>query len=525
MSMRTRLSLAIGTVIIVTLLTFSAVIIRETQIVLTGQIDAQVRDFSQHMIGKPGPNAANGKPDSDSMPTPRVVAMPVASYVATPGVSEAPAASSTDSGPHKQDVAHFIYGANGELLLNQPSGYRENPDSPPDLPPIPSRDLDSLVGRVVTLPAVDGHSTYRVLIQHLPDGTYDVTAQSLANVDAAVGNIMRFLVLGGGVAVLAATLASWLLIRRGLRPVDRMVETATAIAGGDLSRRVPDADPRTELGRLGAALNEMLAQVEQAVQIRATSEERLRRFVADAAHELRTPLTSLRGYAELYRQGALATPDDVGRAMGRIESEGSRMARLVEDLLLLARLDQQRPLEREIVSLSDLADDAASDFHVANPDRPFTSRIEPHLRVMGDPLRMRQVIDNLLANAGMHTPATAAVELVAAREGRFVSISVRDEGPGINPQDQAHIFERFWRADPARTRSGGGSGLGLSITASLVAAQGGTIAVESEPGHGATFTIRFPEVSIATDSDADPLGPGSLPGEKETGEGRNGTSR
>jgi len=495
MSMRARLSLAIGAVIVVTLLLFSVIVVRDTRSALTSQVDAQVKDFSKRTSPKPGnddygPNGGRNWPGAYVTPT----EVDNAPSAASAGDQTTPVAKPTpdDFGPGKQDVAHFVYDASGNLTVNEPSGYHDNPDAAPELPDIPSARLDSILGQIVTLPTIDGANDFRVLVERLPNGTYNVSAASLSNVDDAIGNLVRFLSLGGSVAVLFALLASWLLIRRGLKPVDRMVETATAIAAGDLSRRVADSDPRTELGRLGSALNEMLSQIEHAMQIQTASEDRLRRFVADAAHELRTPLTSLRGYAELYRQGALPTEEGVSRAMSRIESEGSRMARLVEDLLLLARLDQQRGLERTRLNVSSLVADAVSDFRVAQPERDITSGITADLMVIGDPLRLRQVFDNLLSNARAHTPVEAAIRVDVARVDDRVRIMVSDDGPGISKDDQTRIFERFWRADPARTRKGGGSGLGLSITASLVDAQGGSIEVDSEPGHGTTFNIWFP---------------------------------
>jgi len=497
MSMRARLSLAIGAVIVVTLLLFSVIVVRDTRSALTSQVDAQVKDFSKRTAHKPGsddhaPDGGRNWPNADVTPAAGAEAKP--EPAANGGGDATPVATPTpdDFGPGKQDVARFVYDASGNLLIDEPSGYNDNPDAAPELPDIPSAKLDSILGQIVTLPATDGTGDSRVLVERLPNGSYNVSAASLSNVDDAIGNMVRFLTVGGSVAVLIALLASWLLIRRGLEPVDRMVDTATAIAAGDLSRRVPDSDPRTELGRLGGALNEMLSQIEHAMQIQTASEDRLRRFVADAAHELRTPLTSLRGYAELYRQGALPTEEGVSRAMSRIESEGSRMARLVEDLLLLARLDQQRGLERSRVNVSSLVADAVSDFEVAQPERNVTSDITPDLTVMGDQLRLRQVFDNLLSNARAHTPVEAAIRVNVVRADDRVRIMVADDGPGISKEDQTRVFERFWRADPARTRSSGGSGLGLSITASLVDAQGGSIEVDSEPGQGATFTIWFP---------------------------------
>jgi two-component system OmpR family sensor kinase len=220
----------------------------------------------------------------------------------------------------------------------------------------------------------------------------------------------------------------------------------------------------------------------------------LRRFVADAAHELRTPLTSLRGYAELYRQGALPTTDAVGNAMGRIESEGARMARLVDDLLLLARTDQGRSLEREPVDLVRLAREAAGDFAAADPERPLQRDLEGAAVVEGDPIRLRQALDNLLANIRAHTPAGTPARVSVQRNGAWAEVIVADEGPGIAAEDQPRIFERFWRGDPARgrTSAAGGAGLGLSIVDALVRAHGGTIAVSSTPGQGTAFTLRLP---------------------------------
>jgi two-component system OmpR family sensor kinase len=464
MSMRARLSLAIGAVIVVTLLLFSVVVVRDTRVALTRQVDAQVKDAAKHS------DAPDGKDKGGPPPS-----------VSTPQVNN----------PTGKSVGMYYYKPDGSLDHQYPGGYSDNPDSAPILP-ASSNDRQRIVGDIVTLPTTNDDVDCRAYVQLSADGEYKVAAASLQPVDDAVNSLKRFLFFGGGGAVVLSLGASWLIIRRGLRPVDRMVDTATAIAAGDLSSRVPNPDPHTELGQLGGALNEMLSQIEQAVEIRAASEERLRRFVADAAHELRTPLTSLRGYAELYRQGALPTQEGVTRAMGRIESEGSRMARLVEDLLLLARLDQHRPLERRQVDVSVLLNDAVNDFMVANPERTVSSQIEPALMVIGDPLRLRQVFDNLLTNTRAHTPVGTNVEVTLSRVDSRVRVVVADDGPGISPEDQARVFERFWRADPARSRNGGGTGLGLAITASLVDAQEGSIELESDVGTGTRFIIWFP---------------------------------
>ena len=477
MSIRTRLAAAVALVLALTLALLGVTLVRATRATLVAQVDDQVLTSAgrEGWRGRLQGGRDNDRGDAGRTPT---------------GQDTPPAAGDDDL--YERPVARFVYGPRGAVLAWAPCGFADAPKPPPRVPPIPSAEADALVDRIVTTPAVDGSLAYRMLVQRATGGALVVTAAPLDAAEAAVDRLVQILLGGGAVALAAATLASWWLIRRGLRPVDRMVDTAAAIAAGDLSRRVPAGDPRSELGRLGGALNEMLGQIEAAVRAKSASEERLRRFVADAAHELRTPLTSLRGYAELYRQGALPDGPSVANAMGRIEAEGERMARLVEDLLLLARLDQQRGLETQPVDLVAVVREAIADFGAAAPDRPLTTDLPDAVTVRGDRPRLRQVLDNLLANARTHTPPGTPVHVAVARHGGQVAVAVRDEGPGIAPADQARVFERFWRADPARVRSRGGSGLGLAIVASLVRAHGGTVDVASQPGRGATFTVRLP---------------------------------
>jgi two-component system OmpR family sensor kinase len=271
-----------------------------------------------------------------------------------------------------------------------------------------------------------------------------------------------------------------------------MGETAGAIAAGDLTRRVDTANSETEVGRLGLALNAMLTQIEQAFAEREESEARLRRFVADASHELRTPLTSIRGYSELFRRGADERPEDLAKAMRRIEEEASRMGVLVDDLLLLARLDQGRHLEHVPVDLTRLAEDAVGDARTVSPERTFTFTPNGSVTVMGDEPRLRQVLANLVSNAYTHTPPASTVDIRVTRDDQSAVIEVADDGPGLTDEAAAHAFDRFWRADMSRTRARGGVGLGLAIVAAIAQAHGGEAAVESEPGHGATFRVRLP---------------------------------
>jgi two-component system OmpR family sensor kinase len=469
-SLGSRIAIGVAVVLALTLFVLGFVMARVTRTTLTAEIDSRLITSVARIADRPDSweDRSDRRDRDDDGPAREDVQIDIAG----------------------RNVGFYVIGPGGKMLVSQPSGYSDAPDPPPLLPPLPATK-----GAIITVPAVDGSMRYRMLVRPGPGGTTLVTAASLRPVDDAVQRLVQALSLAGAVALAVASLASWWVIQHGLRPVDRMVETAAAIAAGDLSRRVPDADadPETELGRLGRALNEMLGQIERGIREREAGEARLRRFVADAAHELRTPLTSLRGYAELYRQGALPSADAVGNAMGRIESEGARMARLVDDLLLLARTDQGRALEKEPVDLARLARDAAGDFAAADPNRPLQRDLDESAVVVGDPIRLRQAIDNLLANVRSHTPPGTPARVSVRRNGEWVEVTVADEGPGIVPDDQPRVFERFWRGDPSRGRTAaGGAGLGLSIVDALVRAHGGTIAVQSEPGSGTAFTMRLP---------------------------------
>jgi len=339
-------------------------------------------------------------------------------------------------------------------------------------------------------------------------GELTTVAIDLSDVTSTVRALMWSQVGIGVVVLLVIGIAGYAVVHRSLRPLVEVEQTAAAIADGELDRRIPERDTRTEVGRLSLALNGMLAQIQRAVASSEasaaharTSEDRMRRFITDASHELRTPLTTIRGFAELYRQGAAR---DVELLMSRIESESRRMGLLVEDLLLLARLDAQRPLERHRVDLLALASDAVHDARSIAPKRSITMEVfdgPGTPEVMGDDARLRQVLGNLVANALQHTPETAGIALRVGTDDGDAIIEVCDEGPGMSQDDAHRVFERFYRADSSRARASGGTGLGLSIVDSLVYAHGGTVSVTTAPGQGCRFSVRLPRIADVPTAD------------------------
>jgi two-component system, OmpR family, sensor kinase len=367
----------------------------------------------------------------------------------------------------------------------------------PALPP------DNDVGaNPVTLPSVNGSDIlWRAVSVRGPHGLTTV-AVDLSDVQHTVRSLV-WLQFGIGVAVLVVVgIVSFAVVQRSLRPLSEVEQTAAAIASGQLDRRVPERDPRTEVGRLSLALNGMLTQIQQAVassessaETARGSEDRMRRFITDASHELRTPLTTIRGFAELYRQGAAR---DVAMLLSRIESEASRMGLLVDDLLLLARLDVQRPLEHNRLDLLALASDAVHDAQAIDPKRTITMEVldgPGTPEVVGDEPRIRQVLSNLVVNALQHTPTNADVIVRVGTDGDDAVVEVADKGPGMSQEDASRVFERFYRTDSSRARASGGTGLGLSIVNSLVHAHGGLVTVTTAPGEGCCFRVTLPRVS------------------------------
>jgi two-component system OmpR family sensor kinase len=339
---------------------------------------------------------------------------------------------------------------------------------------------------------------FRVLALPLPSGLGSVAiAQSLNDLDRTLSRLQWLFFFIGFVIVGLIALASRSVIKVGLKPLSQVEETAEKIAAGDLSARLPEAKPNTEVGRLNTSLNTMLARIEESFALRKNSEDKLRRFVADASHELRTPLTAIRGFAELHRQGAVTGEADTKQLLSRIEGESIRMGSLVEDLLLLARLDQAREMAHLPVDIAQVTKDAVASAQVAGPDHEISlSGNLDELYTLGDQHRIHQVIANLLANARTHTPAGTQIAVSIAEGSDGVRIAVSDNGPGLSEDDQKRIFERFYRADSSRVRiDGEGSGLGLSIVDAVMKAHGGSVSVDSEVGKGSTFTLFFPQAT------------------------------
>ncbi|HET6950594.1 MAG TPA: HAMP domain-containing sensor histidine kinase [Acidimicrobiales bacterium] len=461
MSLRARVLAGLALVAVVLAIVL-AVLTRTTEANLVDQVDAQLADAVGPVRGFGPDHDRDGPPEEegDHAPTPLYVGQvdgDLVRTVVTPDLSgENPPLPQISAGralAAAQSGEPFTTGSEGDDLR-----YRAR--------------------------AFEDHRLDTVVVLALP----------LDSVDDAVAGLITVEALGAVVIVLTLGLVGWWVIRLGIRPVKAMTSVATAIAGGDLSQRVPDAHPGTEAGELGDALNRMLGRIEAAFEERTRAESQLRQFVADASHELRTPVATIRGYAELYRTGGLGDADALDDAMRRTEQEATRMGRLVDDLLALARLDQGRPLDMGPVELAHLAEDAARDARAIDPDRPVEAITTGGLVVTGDEQRLRQVIANVVGNALVHTPPGTPVEIRTFEDGGAAVVEITDHGPGMSPEVAARAFERFYRADPARSRHRGGSGLGLAIVNATVEAHGGTTQLDTAPGRGTTVRLRLPAV-------------------------------
>jgi two-component system, OmpR family, sensor kinase len=386
--------------------------------------------------------------------------------------------------------------ANGQLLVSVDSESFAAPK-------LPAAYLTPALSHPVTVDSIDGTIHWRVLA-FVPAGVAQTTARGFfvtaiptRSVDDTVSATTRVVIVAALSALAVFGVLTFVLVGVGLRPLRAMQRAADGISSaGDLHQRVDQPSEKTELGQLAGTLNGMLARLETSFDEQQQGQARLRRFVSDASHELRTPLTSIRGYAELHRRG-YTDPEQVDRSMERIEQESSRMSRLVDDLLSLARADERQHQPFAAVRVDEIVSGLAEDFGVVHPDRAVAVTLSP-CTVMGDGGLLTQAVVNVLANAGSHTPPETPVEIDLRIDAANCVLTISDHGPGIAAEDSALVFDRFYRSDTSRTRQSGGSGLGLAITDSIVAAHGGTVANSPTPGGGATFTITLPLAEIAT---------------------------
>src|SRR4051812_5791853 len=496
MSLRARLIAALLVLAAAGLVTLAAVTSAEQRTFLLDGVDKQAHDaqravsFELAGTGFPLPVARHPPPLIRGVPgrPPQPVA-PTA-----PGEGDGDGGGSGPQGLPRGTVGQLRNSSGAVIDSTAVRSYGDQALPAPKLPAsIPE-------GKAITVGSKGGSELrYRVLAERTHDhaGLTTVVALPLREADATLDRLLRVEALVIGVVLLLLGGLAWWVVRLGLRPLDRMGDTAGAIAGGDLSRRVSPATERTEVGRLGLALNAMLGQIEKAFAERQASENRLRQFLAGASQELRTPLASIRGYAELFRIGAARKPADTEKAMSRIEDESERMGALVENLLTLARLDQVPEVARKPVDLALLASDAADDARAIAPERTVSLEADSPVTVLGDASQLRQVLGNLTRNALVHTPAGTPIELSVRVVREEAVLEVRDHGRGLPTDDTDALFERFWRADPGRGRGRGGAGLGLSIVAAIVSAHGGRVAAANAPGGGASFTISLPAAAPA----------------------------
>lgn len=420
----------------------------------------------------------------------------------TTGTTEAPSTTTTTAPNHlfprenDQQLLNDFYvevrGADGIVDDQLTPSINQGNDPLPQL----SQEIieENVDEGPFTVPAVDRSSfRYRAVAISAPNDTTIIVAVSLRDVNDAIQRLVWAEIVVTTAVLVSLGGAGWWIVRRELRPLEGMASTADAIAAGDLSQRVESSNPKSEIGRLSEALNTMLTQIEMSFAQQQASEERLRRFAADASHELRTPLTAIRGYAELYRQGAIISEEHLTRVLGRIEKEATRMGLMVEDLLLLARMDQNRPFEHTEVDLIDIVGEVVHDAKAVSDTHEITTEFAKDSAVLsGDGARIHQVIANLVGNALSHTPEGTRINVKVDVDSEIAEVRVEDNGQGMDPEQSAHIFERFYRIDEGRSRDQGGTGLGLSIVKSIVEKHGGTVGVESVKGEGSTFIIRLP---------------------------------
>src|SRR6266571_2157113 len=462
-SLRGRLLIGVVSLVVIGLLIADVATYAALQSSLFSQLDGQLTNGHNAAIsGLGGPNEGSGPPSGSGLPAGTVIELiSPGGTVLLAKILEFPGSTSSTSAP--------------VLPKPLPAASEKSP-------------------AVLTLPGTAGVAQYRSAIwpEDFFQGNYVVLAIPMTDVLTTLNKLLQFEGLISLGVVAATALLALLIIRISLRPLEKMGGVAREIAAGDLTRRVEPATEKSEIGRLGLALNGMLSQIESAFAERTASNRRLRRFVADASHELRTPLTSIRGYSEMLRRGAAESPADSELARRRIEEESIRMTGLVDDMLVLARLDQGRPLEQAPIDLQAIATDAVADARAVAPQRDIKLTSPGPVIVNGDDTRLRQVLGNLVRNALVHTPPQTPIDVSLSTEDSVARLSVTDHGPGLDLEEVDRIFEPFYRADPSRSRDSGGAGLGLSIVSAVVTAHGGHVMVRETSGGGATFEVELP---------------------------------
>lgn len=418
---------------------------------------------------------------------------PIVGIIAPLDESQLADINTSDDTPGRS-TAIALRSRDGDIPLLLQSGAAAEPDPPPDVEGSSFDELWLRQGSPFRLDAIDSDLDYRALVTRLDNDTLLVLAAPLDGVEATLDQLIFTLILTttGVVVVLGAII--WVALRQSLEPYHDMIDTADAIANGDLDRRANAASADTDLGRLAHALNDMLDQIQTSFSAREESEARLTRFVADASHDLRTPLTSIQGYADLYLTGAAQEQADIDKAMTRIHGEAARMNELVEDMLTLARFDHGQPLTLEEVDLAKITAEMVDDSRAVEPNREIElTGTNRQALVIGDEARLRQLVANLLSNIRDHTPADTRAEVdLRIDDTDHVVLAVADNGPGMSPEAASSAFERFYRAEPSRTRSHPGSGLGLAIVDEIAGAHGGAAHITSTTGAGTTVTIRLP---------------------------------
>ncbi len=552
MSLRVRLLLAVGAVALTALVIADVVTYAELRSFLYGRLDQSLEQ--SHMSieravgsGPLGPGAGTFPPSSGNAPSgpsgqgqaPSAASSSTSSTAGSGTGQPSSSAATCDAVSgltndllHELQPGTFVEVRNSSNAVvcstTQPAplGASSSESAPPSLPRVitgfakNSADFGEATVYFTAPPGAAEGEQYRMRASVLDQGPYAggqlVVGVPLGSTVSTIDRLVGVELVVTGAALVAALLLGWWLVRVSFRPLRAVEDTAEAIARGELAERVPGDEARTEVGRLARALNVMLGRIEEAFAQRDATEQelrasegRMRRFVADASHELRTPLTAVSAYAELFEQGAAARAEDLERVMRGIRSETARMGHLVEDLLLLARLDEGRPLEREDVELVGIAAEAVQTAATVGPEWPVQLVARQPVEIVGDRMRLRQVLDNLLANVRTHCPAGTTTVVAVDQVGDQAVITVTDDGPGLSPDDAARVFERFFRADASRSRRHGGTGLGLSIVGSITRAHGGTVSAADASRGGTVFTVRLhlSGTTASSDSSDTPVAP------------------